>query len=98
MRPAHLRRFFSTFPGGAPGLGLLLLRMATGSVQGTFLVVDDIKAAHTQLLGNGVEVSDVFHFAGGLIRAAGTNGRVLGPDPEARSCFSFASVSDPSRR
>ncbi len=29
---AHLQRFFSTFPGGAPGLGLLLLRMAVGGV------------------------------------------------------------------
>ncbi len=29
---AHLQRFFSTFPGGAPGLGLLLLRLAVGGV------------------------------------------------------------------
>ena len=28
----HLQRFFSTFPGGAPGLGLLLLRLAVGGV------------------------------------------------------------------
>ena len=66
-----------------------------GSVQGTFLVVDDVEAARAELMGHGVEVSEVFHFAGNLLRVAGTNGRVPGPDPESRSYFSFASFSDP---
>ena len=66
-----------------------------GSVQGTFLVVDDVAAARAQLIGRGVDVSDVFHFAGGLLRAVGTNGRVTGKDAEGRSYFSFASFSDP---
>ena len=66
-----------------------------GSVQGTFLVVDDLEAARAQLIGRGVEVSEVFHFDGNLLRAAGTTGRVPGPDPEGRSYFSFASFSDP---
>ena len=68
---------------------------APGSVQGTFLVVDDLEAARAQLIGRGVEVSEVFHFDGMLLRARGTTGRVLGPDPEGRSYFSFASFSDP---
>ena len=68
---------------------------APGSVQGTFLVVDDLEAARAQLIGRGVEVSEVFHFDGMLLRAGGTTGRVLGPDPEGRSYFSFASFSDP---
>jgi catechol 2,3-dioxygenase-like lactoylglutathione lyase family enzyme len=68
---------------------------APGSVQGTFLVVDDLEAARAQLVGRGVEVSEVFHFDGMLLRAGGTTGRVLGPDPEGRSYFSFASFSDP---
>ena len=68
---------------------------APGSVQGTFLVVDDLEAARAKLTGHGVEVSDVFHFDGNLLRVAGTKGRVPGPDPEGRSYFSFASFSDP---
>ena len=68
---------------------------APGSVQGTFLVVDDIEAARAELIGHGVDVSEVFHFDGSLLRVAGTKGRVPGPDPEGRSYFSFASFSDP---
>ena len=48
-----------------------------------------------QLIGQGVDVSEVFHFDSMLLRAAGTKGRVPGPDPEGRSYFSFASFSDP---
>jgi catechol 2,3-dioxygenase-like lactoylglutathione lyase family enzyme len=66
-----------------------------GSVQGTFLVVDDVETARAELVGHGVNVSEVFHFDGSLLRAAGTQGRVPGPDPEGRSYFSFASFSDP---
>ena len=66
-----------------------------GSVQGTFLVVDDVEAARAELIGHGVNVSEVFHFDRMLLRAAGMEGRVPGPDPEGRSYFSFASFSDP---
>ena len=66
-----------------------------GSVQGTFLVVDDVEAARAELVGHGVDVSEVFHFDGNLLRVAGTKGRVPGPDPDGRSYFSFASFSDP---
>ena len=65
-----------------------------GSVQGTFLVVDDVKAARAALIGRGVEVSEVFHFEGPL-NVIGTNGRVPGPDPQGRSYQSWASFSDP---
>jgi catechol 2,3-dioxygenase-like lactoylglutathione lyase family enzyme len=68
---------------------------APGSVQGTFLVVDDLDAARATLDGQGVAVSEVFHFAGNVLRAAGTKGRVPGHDPEHRSYLSFASFSDP---
>ena len=68
---------------------------APGSVQGTFLVVDDLDAARATLAGLGVDVSEVFHFDGSLLRVAGTKGRLPGPDPEGRSYFSFASFSDP---
>ena len=55
-----------------------------GSVQGTFLVVDDIQAARAELIRHGAEVSDVFHFDG-LLRVSGTKGRVPGAHPEGRS-------------
>ena len=65
-----------------------------GSVQGPFLVVDDIEAARAELIGYGVDVSEVFHFEGGL-HVTGTNGRVPGPDPEGSSYRSWVSFSDP---
>jgi catechol 2,3-dioxygenase-like lactoylglutathione lyase family enzyme len=68
---------------------------APGSVQGTFLVVDDVEAARAELVGHGVDVSEVFHFDSNVLRVAGTKGRLPGPDPEGRSYFSFASFSDP---
>jgi catechol 2,3-dioxygenase-like lactoylglutathione lyase family enzyme len=66
-----------------------------GSVQGTFLVVDDIEAARAELVGHGVDVSDVFHFDGNLLHVTGTKGRLPGRDPKGSSYFSFASFSDP---
>jgi catechol 2,3-dioxygenase-like lactoylglutathione lyase family enzyme len=66
-----------------------------GSVQGTFLVVDNVGAARTDLIGRGVDVSEVFHFDHMLLRASGTQGRVTGGDADGRSYFSFASFSDP---
>src|SRR5712664_2648021 len=59
-----------------------------------------IEAARGELLGRGVEISEVFHDAGGV--HAGTDKpylsgrlRVSGPDPEHRSYRSFVSFSDP---
>ena len=66
-----------------------------GSAQGTFLVVDDIAAARAELVAHGVNVSDVFHFDGNLLRVTGTKGRLPGRDPNGSSYFSFASFSDP---
>jgi hypothetical protein len=59
-----------------------------------FLVVSDIQAARAELIGYGVDVSEVFHFEGG-VHVAGTKGHLPGPDPEGRSYRSFASFSDP---
>src|SRR5262245_54310053 len=67
---------------------------APGSVQGTFLIVDDIEAARGELIRHGVEVSGVFHFDGTL-SVVGTEGRVPGPGPEGRPYSSWASFSDP---
>jgi catechol 2,3-dioxygenase-like lactoylglutathione lyase family enzyme len=65
-----------------------------GSVQGSFLIVDDIDAARADLVGRDVDVSAVFHFDGGL-HVTGTQGRVAGPDPQGGSYRSWASFSDP---
>ena len=85
-------------PPGSPCsvmFGRGLTTAAPGSVQGTFLVVDDVEAARVELIGHGVDVNEVFHFEGNLLRVVGTKGRVPGPDPNGSSYFSFASFSDP---
>jgi catechol 2,3-dioxygenase-like lactoylglutathione lyase family enzyme len=73
---------------------------APGSAQGLYLIVSDVEAARDELLGRGVEISEVFHDAGGVY--AGMDEpylfgqiRVSGPDPDHRSYRSFASFSDP---
>ena len=60
-----------------------------GSAQGLYLVVFDLEAARAELIGRGVDVSQVFHYAG--IRGP----RLAGPDPEGRSYRTWASFSDP---
>jgi catechol 2,3-dioxygenase-like lactoylglutathione lyase family enzyme len=73
---------------------------APGSAQGLYLIVSDIAAAREELLGRGVEVSEVFHGASGVY--AGSDEpylfgriRVSGPDPAHNSYRSFASFNDP---
>jgi catechol 2,3-dioxygenase-like lactoylglutathione lyase family enzyme len=66
-----------------------------GSVQGLHLIVSDINRAHAELVEQGIDVSEVFHDAGGLFHHAGEEGRVSGSQPERRSYGSFASFSDP---
>ena len=39
---------------------------APGSAQGLYLIVSDLEAARKELLGRGVEISEVFHDAGGV--------------------------------
>jgi len=65
-----------------------------GSVQGTFLVVDNLETARAELAGHGINVSEVFHFDGDRL-VVGTKGRTPGRDPQGRSYLSFASFSDP---
>ena len=75
--------------------GTGLSNAAPGSAEGLHLVVTDIAAARAELADRGIEVSEVFHDAGGVFHRAGTAGRVHGPDPEHRSYSSFASFQDP---
>jgi catechol 2,3-dioxygenase-like lactoylglutathione lyase family enzyme len=78
-----------TPPGSACSItiGIGITDAAPGAVRGTHLVVTDIEAARTQLVGRGVEVSEIRHM--------GPNGWEPGPDPEHRDYGSFADFSDP---
>ena len=67
----------------------------SGSVHSLLLAVDNIDDARDDLIARGVDVSEVFHFAGGPMNNTGENPRVSGRDPEGRSYFSFASFEDP---
>jgi len=66
-----------------------------GSAHSLVLAVDDIDAAPDDLIARGVDVSEVFHYAGGPFNNAVENPRVGGRDPQGRSYFSFASFEDP---
>ena len=71
-----------------------------GSAQGLYLIVSDIVAARDELLGRGVEISEVFHDAAGVYAGPDEpylfgRRRVSGLDPERRSYRSFASFNDP---
>jgi catechol 2,3-dioxygenase-like lactoylglutathione lyase family enzyme len=73
---------------------------APGSAQGLYLIVPDIEATRAELLGRGVEISEVFHDAGGVYAGPDQpylfgRKRVSGRDPEHRSYRSFASFHDP---
>jgi catechol 2,3-dioxygenase-like lactoylglutathione lyase family enzyme len=90
-------RILQLTPPGSPCsiiFGKGVTAAAPGSYQGLFLVVADVEAARTELVGHGVDVSEVFHFDRGL-NVIGTKGRLPGADPQGRSYSSFASFRDP---
>jgi catechol 2,3-dioxygenase-like lactoylglutathione lyase family enzyme len=85
-------------PPGSPAsiiFGSDVTAAAPGSTQGLYLVVDDIEAAREDLVARGVDVSEVYHDAGGVFEHAGTGHRLPGPDPNRSSYSSFASFNDP---
>jgi len=88
----HYRIVQLTPPGSACSVqfGTGLTQMAPGSMEGMYLIVDDIQAARDELIGHGADVSEVWHG-----RGLGTEGHLPGPDPEHSSYGSFASFSDP---
>jgi catechol 2,3-dioxygenase-like lactoylglutathione lyase family enzyme len=85
--------------------GTGLTKAAPGSTQGLYLIVSDIEGARAELAGRGIEVSEVFHDAGGILyhgHEAGdtTHGlagqeRIAGPHPDRASYGSYATFSDP---
>ena len=66
-----------------------------GSADSLVLAVDDVDAARKDLIARGINVSEIFHYAGGPFNNALENPRVTGRDPQARSYYSFASFEDP---
>jgi catechol 2,3-dioxygenase-like lactoylglutathione lyase family enzyme len=80
-----------TPPGSACSItiGVGLTDAAPGSYRGTHLVVTDIEAARAELVGRGVDVSEIRHFD----REAGE--WKPGPDPEHARYNSFADFRDP---
>jgi hypothetical protein len=57
-------------------------------LQRLLLIVEDIEAARTELVGRGIEVSEIFHALPGEAPQPGR-------DPEGRSAVSQATFSDP---
>jgi len=91
-------RVVQVTPPGSPAsviFGTNVTEQAPGSARGLHLIVDDIEAAHAELVRNGAEPSDVFHDAGGIFHHGGTDARVPGADPKRSSYGSFLSFSDP---
>ena len=66
-----------TPPGSACSiiLGAGITSVAPGSAEGLVLVATDIAAARDELVGQGIDVSDVFHDAGGVFFHAGSKGQ-----------------------
>jgi catechol 2,3-dioxygenase-like lactoylglutathione lyase family enzyme len=68
-------------------VGIGISPVAPGTYQGLHLVVEDIEKAIAALSGNGVEISEPFHF--------GEAGQTPGLDPNRADYGSFATFSDP---
>jgi len=75
--------------GASVTLGQGLTTAAPGSAEGG-LIVSDIDAAHDELVGRGIEVSDIWHGPPFPVEA-----RQPGPDPERTSYGSFFYFTDP---
>jgi catechol 2,3-dioxygenase-like lactoylglutathione lyase family enzyme len=73
--------------------GRNLTSVAPGSAQSLWLIVSDIQAARDELVGRGIEVSEVFHYAGW--NRVAPDARLSGPAPDRHSYASFVSFSDP---
>ena len=91
FKPSENSRTVQFTPPGSPAsiqFGQGTTMMTPGSLQGLFLVVDDINIARADLMSHGADVSEVFHREPG-------RGQAPGPDPERRSYNSFVTFADP---
>ncbi|MEU4092837.1 VOC family protein [Streptomyces sp. NPDC026673] len=79
--------------------------IAPGSFQGLYLIVSDIDEARADLVGRGIDVSEIFHDEGGLLHHGHQGGgcvhegegqqRKAGLHPERASYGSYLTFSDP---
>src|SRR5580704_17726429 len=58
-------QFTPTGSGCSVIFGKNVTAAAPGSAQGLYLIVSDVAAARDELLGRGVQITEVFHDAGG---------------------------------
>jgi catechol 2,3-dioxygenase-like lactoylglutathione lyase family enzyme len=79
-------QFTSTHSACSVAFGQGLTVGEPGSVRRLILAVGDIAAARSDLIGRGVEVSELFHLDGG---------RAPGRDPQGRTYQTYAAFSDP---
>jgi len=89
IEPAEGVRIVQFTPPGSGcsiAIGMGITQAEPGSFQGSELAVLDIDAAREDLIGRGIEVSDLYHLDGGP---------VPGPDPDGQSYRTFASFKDP---
>jgi catechol 2,3-dioxygenase-like lactoylglutathione lyase family enzyme len=66
-----------------------------GSYEGLQLTVSDLEGARADLVDRGVEVSEIWHDAGGIFHHIGIANRAAGLAPERADYGSFCSFSDP---
>ena len=91
FEPAPGVRGVQFTPPGSPAsiqFGERTNAMQPGSLEGLFLVVDDIEATRAALIDRGVDVGEIWHPEPG-------KGPVPGLDPERRSYASRATFADP---
>jgi len=83
-------RIVQLTPPGSPcsiHFGTGLTSAEPGSCQNTYLIVEDVEEARSQLIEKGAEVGEVFHREDGE--------EVPGPAPDRATYGSFARFSDP---
>jgi uncharacterized membrane protein YphA (DoxX/SURF4 family) len=100
LRTWALRRFFSTFPSGLPGVGLLILRLATGSLAITHGVAHGAPVRKAEVLFPVVEIGAgalllagfLTPFAGAAlaITSSGIAFSWIAPAPAAIDSFSYS--------
>jgi catechol 2,3-dioxygenase-like lactoylglutathione lyase family enzyme len=89
MDGLRIVQFTPTGSGASVTFGLGLTTAAPGSAEGG-LIVSDIEAAHDELVGRGIDVSDIWHGPPFPVEA-----RMPGVDPERTSYGSFFYFTDP---
>ena len=89
MEGLRIVQFTPPHSGASVTFGMGLIASAPGSAQAV-LVVADIEAAHDDLIGRGIDASNVWHGPPFPHEA-----RQPGPDPKRTSYGSFLSFNDP---